>query len=146
MGSIACGSPPPGDRVHATYNSQSGRLEKLAVDAAKDGKPDIFSYMNGTKFVRIEIDQDEDGRIDRWEYYGADQTVERVGRSTRRDGRMNRTEFYQQGQLVRIETDTDGDGRIDKWETYRDGALATAAFDTAGSGKADRVIDYSASK
>ena len=31
--------------------------------------------MDGSRVVRIEIDQNEDGRIDRWEYYDADQKL-----------------------------------------------------------------------
>jgi antitoxin component YwqK of YwqJK toxin-antitoxin module len=147
---LACSAKPPNDRVEAQYDKESGKLSQLAVDAKKDGKPNIFSYMDGTKFVRIEIDNDEDGKIDRWEYYGSGQTVERIGLSrandgvadswaypgedgivrkvevsTRRDGKVNRTEFYEKGKLARAEEDSDADGRLDKWETYVDGALAS---------------------
>ena len=34
--------------------------------------------MDGTKFISIEIDKDEDGRVDRWEYYRGDQKLEKV--------------------------------------------------------------------
>jgi hypothetical protein len=40
------------------------------------------------------------------------------------------------------EEDTNGDGRIDKWETYRDGAVATVAFDTTRRGTLDRRLVY----
>jgi hypothetical protein len=164
---IACGAPPRDERVQATYDKKTGRLSQLTVDATKDGKPNIISYMDGTKFLQIEIDNDEDGRTDRWEYYGADQKLQRVGFSrsndgaadawafqapdgsigkievsTRRNGKPNRVEFYEQSALVRAEEDTDDDGRVDKWETYADGALTSVSFDTKKTGTPDVVIDY----
>jgi hypothetical protein len=165
---IACsGAKPETGRVTAAYDKASGKLSQLTVDAAKDGKPNIYSYMNGTKFVRIEIDKDEDGKIDRWEYYGPDQKLEKVGLSrsndgkpdawayqgpdaqiskvevsTHHDGKVNRVEFYEKGVLARAEEDGDGDGRPDKWETYENSVLATASFDTKHTGSPDTTIDY----
>ena len=164
---LACRSDPPENHVKALYDETSGRLSQLTVNAEKDGKPNTFSYMNGSKFVRIEIDNDEDGKIDRWEYYRPDQTIERVGFSrandgrvdawafqgadglvsrvevsTKRDGKTDRTEFYEKGTMVRAEQDTDADGRIDKWEKYEGGALVSVSFDTAKAGKPTTTVDY----
>jgi hypothetical protein len=164
---ISCSFQPSEQRVQATYDQKSGKLSQLTVDAEKDGKPNIFSYMNGTMFLRVEIDNNEDGLIDRWEYYGVDQKVEKVGFSrsnegkpdawayggpdgivakvevsTRRDGKANRTEYYEKGVLVRAEEDTNQDGRVNKWETYENGGLATVSFDTKGTGAPDRTINY----
>ena len=153
--------------VEAKYNEKTGKLAELTMNAKKDGKPDVFSYMDGSKFVRIEIDNDENGSIDRWEYYGADQKLEKVGVSgandgivdswlfagadglpakveisTKRDGRTNRTEFFFKGDRTRAEEDTDADGRVDKWETYEGGSLAVVSFDMTKSGKPTVTIDY----
>jgi len=166
-GAVGCRAPQADKRVEASYDKSTGKLSQLTVDAKRDGKPNIYSYMDGTKFVRIEIDTDEDGKIDRWEYYGADQKVEKVGSSrlndgkpdlwayqaadgtvsrielsSKRDGKIDRVEFYEKGSLVRAEQDTDGDGRPDKWETYANGVLTTVGFDTKHTGTPDRVIDY----
>ena len=100
--------------------------------------------MEGARIRRIELDLDENGKVERWDIYGANRKLEKVGLSYRndgvmdsqafytpegtlarldlsiaRDGRFNRTEFYEAGALVRSEEDTDGDGRPDKWDTYR---------------------------
>ena len=64
--SNGCSGPPQEQRVQPTYDKTTGKLSQLTVDAAKDGKPNITSYMDGTKFLRIEIDANEDGKIDRW--------------------------------------------------------------------------------
>ena len=162
-----CAGAPQEQRVQATYDNTTGKLSQLTVDAEKDGKPNITSYMDGTTFLRIEIDKNEDGKVDRWEYYGPEQKLEKVGFSrsddgipdawafqgpdgsvarveisTRRDGEPNRTEFYENGALIRAEEDTDRDGRVDKWEKYESGALASVSFDTTKSGKPTTTIDY----
>lgn len=163
----ACSGAPDAQRIQAQYDKATGKLSQLTVDLKKDGKPNIISHMDGTKFLRIEIDANEDGKIDRWEYYGADQRLERVGFSraddgivdawafqgpdgavarvevsTKRDGKVNRTEFYEKGALARAEEDTDTDGRVDKWEQYEAGALVSVSFDTTKSGKPTTTIDY----
>ena len=105
------GSAPKSDRVQATYDKQTGKLVQLTVDAKKDGKPDIYSYMDGTKFVRIEIDNDEDGKIDRWEYYGPDQKLEKVGFSRANDGKPDAWAYQApDGSIGRVEISTHRDG------------------------------------
>jgi hypothetical protein len=153
--------------VTTKYDPTSGRLSQVTLNVQKDGKPNVVSYMDGSSFIRIEIDTDEDGKIDRWEYYGANQklskvgvsrandgkadawisagtdgVVERIEVSTRRNGVANRIEFYSSGQITRAEEDTNADGRIDKWETYAGDALATVSFDTTNSGKPTMTLDY----
>lgn len=139
----------------------------MTIDARQDGRPNIFSYMDGSKFVRIEIDKDEDGKIDRWEYYNSGQGLEKVGISrlndgiedawifsakdgavsrievaTKRDRVVYRTEFFESGKLARVEEDTDKDGKLDRWETYVGDQLATVSFDTSKSGKPTVTVDY----
>jgi hypothetical protein len=163
----ACNSTPPNQSVSAAYDPASGELRRLTINSTKDGKPNVLSYMEGSKILRIEIDDNEDGKTDRWEYYGPDQKLERVGLSrsddgkedswafhaadgsierleisTRRDGTHNRTEFYTKGALTRAEEDTNSDGRIDKWEEYEAGELVSASFDTTGSGKPTTSVNY----
>jgi antitoxin component YwqK of YwqJK toxin-antitoxin module len=161
-----CGSAPENKQVQAHYD-ETGKLRQLTYDSNKNGRPDSFSYMNGTKVLRVEIDKDEDGKIDRWEYYGDDQKLEKVGlsrlnsgkvdewayqgsdgtvarieTSTKHDGKVGRTEFYEKGTLVRAEEDTDGNGTADKWETYSNGVVASVAFDSEGTGRPTRRLVY----
>jgi hypothetical protein len=163
----SCSRAPHSSAVAAKYDAATGKLSQLTVNSTSDDKPNVFSYMDGSKFVRIEIDRDEDGKIDRWEYYSTDQKLEKVGISrsndgivdawlfqgtdgtvnrievsTHRDGQVNRLEFYESGERVRAEEDTNKDGRADKWETYVNGGLATVSFDTTGLGTPNHVIDY----
>ena len=106
-----------------------------------------------------------DGKVDRWEYYGADQTLEKVGFSrqhdgvqdawsfsddsgaitrieisTRRDGTIGRIEHFEKEQMVRVEEDTDGQAGMDKWETYDGPRLASVSFDTLRRGTPERRL------
>jgi hypothetical protein len=165
----ACGAPPADDHkdIQPVYDKQSGRLTELKYDSDHDGKVDTVSFMDGIRVLRIEIDKDEDGKVDRWEYYDADQKLQKVGFSrlndgvedawsfadvegnvvrveiaTKRDGHVSRVEHYQGDQQVSAEEDTDGDGQFDKWETYGAGRLASVAFDSLRRGKPDRRLTY----
>jgi hypothetical protein len=133
-----------GDRPRALYDPDSGRLQRLEHDVNGNGRNDAVGVMDGTQVRRQELDLDENGHVDRWDFYGAGNVLEKIGFSrqndgvldayafytdkgalrrieisTSRDGRFDRVELYQEGVLVRSEEDTDRDGRPDKWETYR---------------------------
>lgn len=131
-------------RIAPEYDTD-GKLHLLKYDSKGTGRVDTWSYMDGARVVRIEIDSDDNGSIDRWEYYGADQQLERIGLSKSKDGRVDRVEYYDQDVLVRAEEDTDADGRLDKWETYEAARLASVAFDTLHRGVPDRRLTYGAS-
>jgi hypothetical protein len=144
--SLACAPPHSGerDRPAAEYDTETGRLQRLAFDSNEDGRNDAAGILDGARVKQIELDSSGNGAIDRWEFYdgqgrvtkvgmsrqddgvmdavaimGSDQHLVRLEVSTRRDGRFDRFEFYQAGRLARAEEDSDGDGRVDKWESYR---------------------------
>jgi hypothetical protein len=156
-------------RIEPVYDPKTGKLQLLKYDSNGNGSIDTWSNMDGARAVRIDIDSDEDGKIDRWEYYGANQqiekigfsrakdgkedawsypgaagTIERIEVSTRRDGKITRIEHFQTDRVVAAEEDSDGDGKIDKWETYDGDRLASVAFDTLHRGTADRRLIYGA--
>ena len=165
----ACGGADAQKRITPEYDQATGRLKLLKYDSNGNGVTDTWSYMDGTRVVRIEIDKDEDGKIDRWEYYDANQKIVKIGFSrqndgtedawqytgpdggvsrieisTRGDGQVTRIEHYERGRLVSAEEDSDEDGTIDKWETYDGDRLASVAFDTAHRGTPDRTLIYGA--
>lgn len=167
----AC-SDPERERIKATtkptYDKTTGKLAELTYDRNKNGRIDTWTDMDGTKPLRSRIDLDEDGTIDRWEYYGDKGELLKVGFSRKKDGKpdawaysgpdgkverveissaahdhkIDRWEHYDASGLASAEEDTNGDGRIDKWETYAGGAMKTAAFDENGDGKPDRRLTY----
>src|SRR6185503_13794420 len=77
---VACGANGNASpSVEAKYDQTTGKLSQLTMNVGRDGKPNVFSHMEGSKFVRIDVDLDENGVIDRWEYYSPDQKLEKVG-------------------------------------------------------------------
>jgi hypothetical protein len=170
--SAAACSDPDAARIKKTtiptYDNKTGKLTELTYDRNKNGRIDTWTDMDGRRPLRTRIDLDEDGTIDRWEYYDDKGGLAKVGFSRKHDGkpdawayagsdgavarveisstgdekRIDRWEFYEHGGLVRVDEDTDGNGRIDRWETYENGGLATAAMDETGDGIADRRLTY----
>lgn len=132
-----------GAKAELDYNAD-GRLERVFFDANKNGRNESTSLMDGTRIVRVELDWDENGKVERWDFYNDDRSLQKVGLaskndgvmdsqafyspegvlerievSTARDGRFNRVEFYDvSGMLVRSEEDSNGDRRPDKWDTF----------------------------
>jgi hypothetical protein len=112
--------------------------------------------MDGSQLKSIEIDRDNDGHPDRWEYYepsatGAGTTafdrravIVRADDSAAPDGRITRQEFYDKGVLQRVEQDGNLDGRVDKWEYYTNGVLSRVDLDLSGKGFPDRRLIYAA--
>jgi hypothetical protein len=169
-GCSSAASSPEKSGITPAYDAATGRLTSLAYDSNHNGKPDTWTDMDGSRAVQTRIDRNEDGKIERWEYYdsqsklvkvgfsrqdtgkpdawafaGADGKTRRIEISSTADAkRIDRTEHYQSGALVSAEEDTNHDGLVDKWETYADGQIKTAAFDENDDGKADRRLTYAA--
>jgi hypothetical protein len=115
--SVGCqkASQPAGNaEVKPSYNKDTGQLERITYDRNHDGKPDAWLFMNGARVVMAQLDDNYDGTIDRWEYYGdrpagADAApaagmpalprsiLERAEQATRGDGKVNRREWYEKG-------------------------------------------------
>jgi hypothetical protein len=165
----ACGAPPDHARsIAPRYDQTTGRLKELRYDSNGDGAVDTVSFMDGSRVLRVEIDKDQDGKVERWEHYGDGQQLVRVGFSPANDGRetawsfagadgrvariefaggpdpaaITRIEHYQQDVISRGEEDTNRDGRMDKWERYERGRLSSLAFDGVGRGTPDRKLTY----
>jgi hypothetical protein len=144
-----------------------GHLQRIEYDSNGDGRPDRIAHHDGAKTPRlIEVDEDFDGRIDRWEDYDASGQLVKVGVSRRGqgpdlwsypgpggvplrrdydedgDGRVDRVELLEAGRIARVELDSDRDGRMDRWQQWRDGHLVSEDVDTDGDGKPDRRLRY----
>ena len=169
----AC-SNPERDRLKQTtvptYDNATGKLKELTYDHNKNGRIDTWTQMDGARPVLTRMDRDEDGTVDRWEYYDQAGKLVKVGfsransgkpdawayssagpeqidrieiASTGDENRIDRWERYASGNvLIEADEDTDRDGRPDKWETFSNGVLTTVAFDEDGDGRPDRRLTY----
>ena len=155
--SIACSEPPDPRRTNfeiigkegvAKYDPKTGRLLRIDIDQDKDGRIETFSYWDAARVLRIEIDSDNDGRIDRWEHYDAHNILTRVGSSHHDDG-IEDTWAYpdRTGALERVDSDADRDGVVDKRETFTASGpasrvLSVVELDLDQSGQAGRRLVY----
>lgn len=138
--------------VFGVYAHDTRALVRLDYDFNADGVIDVRTYMRDGRPVRLEGDSDNDGLIDRWEYYSADGRLVRVGSSSRGDGRedtwarpdgdevvieissrrdntIDRRERRRNGVLWRVELDTNGDGLPDAWQQFENGAIVALLLD-----------------
>jgi hypothetical protein len=152
----------------AFYDSW-GRLQRIEYDSNGDGKPDHIAFHDGEKSPHLlEVDEDFDSHIDRWEEYDPRGVLTRVGLSRRGsdrpdfwivpgpdgltparkeydengDGQVDRVELLKDGLVVQIQVDADRDGRMDRWQNFSGGRLTSEELDTDGDGKPDRRIRY----
>ena len=149
-------SDPEKDRLRqttkATYDPSTGRLKELTYDANKNGRVDTWTDMDGTRPVRARIDRNEDGKLDRWEYYDEKGRLTKVGFSRANDGTPDAWAFSgADGKVVRVEVSSARDEqKIDRWERYDPatttvenlGALVAADEDTNKDGKPDKWETY----
>ncbi len=152
--------------VTAVYDPDTHLVSRLDYDDETSGRIAARTYFSNGRPVRLEVDPDGNGSIDRWEYYGADGSLVRLGRSsrsdgredtwvtqsgysmrvdisTRRDGFVDRREFHEQGALIRAEQDTNFDRLVDEWQEFDNGKLRVLLIDTEQRrGRPDRRLVY----
>ncbi len=147
-----------------------GRLDRIEYDQNGDGRADHIAHHEGAKTPHlIDVDEDFDGKVDRWEDYDKDGALVKVGASRRGkgpdmwavperagsparkefdddgDGKIDRVETLDAGgRIVKVEVDADRDGRLDRWQEWRGGRLLAEELDTNGDGKPDRRLAYDA--
>ena len=138
-----CSQAPAAPPAAASYDVKTGKLATLSLDANRNGAIDAVSYMEGTRVLRVEVDEDENGKVDRWDFYGADRRLEKVGFSRQNDGVMDAVAYYDAGDVLsRMEISTQRDGRFDRIERYSNGRLTMSADDTNGDGRPDKWDEY----
>ena len=130
-----------------SYDQATGKLKELAYDAARDGRTDIWTEMDGARALRSRVDRDGDGRVDRWEYYDDQQRLVKVGFSRSADGVPDAWAFAApDGTVQRIEISSSHDEKsIDRIEYYEaggstggPGTLVRAEIDVNRDGRVDR--------
>jgi hypothetical protein len=140
--------------IRPSYDEKTGRLVQLDYDSNKNGRTDTWTVMNGAKPIESRIDRNEDGKVERWEFYGDRGELTKVGFSRNGDGQPDAWAFPGPDQTVqKIEiSSTRDEHRIDRWEYYDaaqsgpegQGALVRAEQDTDADGKPDMWETYDA--
>jgi hypothetical protein len=101
----------------------------------------VTIFSPGGSAIRAQIDTDGDGVADRWEYYGPDGRVAKVGSSRRSPGKPDTWSYPDGfGGVGRREYDDDGDGIAERAEDLLDGVVVAEELDTDGDGRRDRRL------
>ncbi len=150
------------------YYDEAGRLAVAEYDSTNHGRADTIAHYDENRRIRlIEVDEDLDGWVDRFEYYDAAGRLEKVGRCRKQqgrpdewiyrgpdgraarieydddgDGKPERADVVKGGIVVGTETDSDRDGRMDRWQGWTAGHLTSEEVDTDKDGKPDRRLVY----
>ena len=142
------------ETTRASYDRRTGRLIELTSDVNHNGRIDTWTEMDGPRPVRSRTDRDEDGKMDRWEYYDDEGRLLKVGFSRFGADKPDAWAFGDRnGNMERLEISSSGDeSKIDRWEHYQPaasassllGPLVSAEEDANADGKPDRWETYEA--
>ena len=126
----------------ALYASVDGHLERVAYDADGDHRAEIVTVFAPSRIpLRAQIDTDNDGIVDRWEFYAPDGKVAKVGTARKVAGRPDVWTYPDGfGGVSRKEYDDDGDGHPERAEDLLDGAVVAEEYDTDADGHWDRRL------
>ena len=129
-----------GARLIGTLKSaRPGGQAVEEADRNKDGKTDIWRYLEDGVLTRSEVDSDYDGKIDFWAYYRNGKT-ERQEIDRDNNGRRDAWAYFEEGVKVRQEVDSNHDGKADAWFYYKLGKLCGRAVDSNFDGKIDEAF------
>ena len=67
-------------RVQRVYDPATGKLTMVAYAADGSFRIDHWCYMDGERLLRMDVDENGDGAVDRREYYGPGERLERTER------------------------------------------------------------------
>lgn len=125
-----------------------GTLREIRYDSDGDKVADVFAHFSGRAIPdRLEIDGNQDGKIDRWDDYDIEGTLIRYATSAKGGVPDRFIEVDPKTQLTtRIETDADQDGRRERVELFIAGRMTRAEIDTNGDGIRDRVQIWEGSR
>ncbi len=84
-------------RLRRVYDPVTGKLTVVAFAADGSFRLDHWCYMDGERLLRMDVDDNGDGAVDRREYYGPGE-------------RLERTEYLERGRVARAETPGGGQG------------------------------------
>ena len=128
---------------YRAYYDTQGRLKRVEVDSNEDGKVDNIAYHDGSERpILLEVDTNFDGVIDRWEHYDEQGQLVKVG-SASGGGPPERWAYLgPDGLPVRMEYDADANGKVERIEIFEEGRIVAVETDTDRDGQIDRWQDW----
>jgi hypothetical protein len=126
--------------AYKAYYDTLGQLVRIEHDEDGDGRADrIVHYEGGKVVTRVELDLDHDGWVDRVDYYDAAGKLVKIGQTKKQNGKVDTWTYSgPDGLPVRIEHDDNGDMVVDRAEILRAGQVVGVEVDADGDGRIDR--------
>lgn len=124
-------------------NTKEFRVLRYTIDADHDKNPEEVRYLDLTtaKLLRVEKDQNYDGKLDVFGTYRDGQLVQRTLDSND-DGKFDLWENYANQRMTYREIDRDFDGVADAFYIYQGDSLREERHDANSDGKVDRLLFY----
>ena len=97
------------------FYDEYGSRVRAEVDQNNDGKTDRWVKIKNNARFSTEIDRDFDGQVDTWEKYDSKGTTASVAADTNHDGKPDQFKQMLKGRnVVLVESDRNADGKIDQ--------------------------------
>jgi hypothetical protein len=114
-------------------------------DSTGRGTPERVEIHAEGRLVRVELDEDRDGRVDLWNFYDPEGRLEKQEQDRSGDGQVDAwvTIDVATGKETRVLLDRNGDGQVDSWRTNdAQGRTTDLEEDENGDGKPDRWVYF----
>ena len=118
-----------------------GKLIRLKIDSNTDGIMDRCQYYEKGQIIRIEMDTDHDRRIDCRDYFEAGKRTRHERLSSDTSQVVQVIQFDSQERPLKIQKDTTGDGLFDSIYHFKEGMLSSSTRDTDADGKPNIPAD-----
>jgi antitoxin component YwqK of YwqJK toxin-antitoxin module len=76
----------------------------------------------------VKRDTNEDGNIDQIAHFTEDGQISKLEIDNNGDGTMDRFQYYENEEVVQVQRDEDYDGSIDVWEYFEEGRKRVASI------------------
>ena len=90
----------------------------------------------------VKQDTDKDGRIDRIAHLDKDGEILRLEIDSDGDGFMDRFQYYDQGKIIRLEADRNHDGKTDSRDYFEDGKRTRHEEYSLETGRINPIIYF----
>jgi antitoxin component YwqK of YwqJK toxin-antitoxin module len=134
-----------GDGYFETLQEFGGSAWDLVIrtDLNKTRNPETAYFYKGGVLLRMDVDENEDGKADFKEYYSRNGRIERSEEFDPKTGRLLLVWYYDASQNpVRAVQDANGDGYRETVFDYRKGRLVSVTEDRNKDGKPDVWESY----
>jgi hypothetical protein len=128
---------------YVAHYDESKQIRLIEVDEDGDAWVDRWEHYGPTGVLeKVGRWRKARGKEDEWTFRGPDGRAVRIEYDDDGDGRPDRAETLREGLVTGVETDTDRDGRMDRWQTWDHGHVTSEVLDTDGDGRPDRRLVF----